>query len=77
MTDKCPNCGDAAITVPVVYRQLNKCRREKEELERQLSAAQLLCKIYFDIAAVFIGEDEVRKHRDIAISATEAARRKP
>lgn len=35
----------------------------------ELKAAERLCKIYFDIAAEILGEDEVRKRRDAAIDA--------
>lgn len=35
--------------------------------EKQLIAAQRLCKIYFALAAETIGEDEVRRKRDEAL----------
>jgi hypothetical protein len=39
-----------------------------ENAESVLEAAKKLCKVYFDIAAKAIGEDEVRKQRDEIIA---------
>jgi hypothetical protein len=44
---------------------LKECR---EQLAAEREAAQAVCKIYFEIAAAVIGEDEVRRKRDAALA---------
>lgn len=40
-------------------------------LDERVKAAEALCKIYFDIAAEPLGEDEVRRRRDAALASGE------
>ena len=41
----------------------------RKEVIGDLGSAQTLCCIYFEIAAAIIGEDEVRRRRDILIES--------
>ena len=41
----------------------------QDDTKRQIKTAQNLCEIYFNIAAEFISEEEIRKRRDAAIDA--------
>lgn len=43
------------------------------DLSRTRAACEKLCRIYFDIAAKAVGEDEVRRQRDEALAALAAA----
>lgn len=45
-----------------------------QELEDQVNASEILCRIYFNIGAKAVGEDEVRRIRDELLIALRNAK---
>jgi len=81
---KCEKCG-APITIlgdlgpgtPFVYdtSEIERLQAENKELKRWLQEAQILCRVYFEIAEEFFSKNVIRRKRDAKINKINLAKK--